>query len=47
MTPSDAVVRGFDMLELIFWIILLVPSITGLVLLGAFATLIVYWASKV
>lgn len=47
MTPSDMVVRSFDMLELIFWIILLVPSITGLVILGAFTSLIVYWASKV
>jgi len=47
VTPSDMVVRSFDIAELIFWIILLVPSITGLVLLGAFASLIVYWSSKV
>lgn len=47
VTPSDMVVRSFDIAELIFWIILLVPSITGLVLLGAFASLIVYLSTKV
>jgi len=44
VTPGEFIERGFGLLELIFWIILLVPSITGVVLIGILAALIVRWS---
>ena len=47
VTPGEFFERGFGLLELIFWIVLLVPSITGVVLVGILAALIVKWSSSV
>lgn len=47
MTPGEFFERGFGLLELIFWIVLLVPSITGVLLIAILAALIVKWSSSV
>jgi len=47
VTPGEFFERGFGLLELIFWIVLLVPSILGVVLVAILAALIVKWSSSV